>query len=243
MKTASALALAVVFLLHVGVASGQTLSSPNSHVGLAVKLTTLGVAIEGATPVSERTNVRVGFDVFGLNHDFDKDGITLAAQLKLRSFNTYLDWFPFGGGFHVSPGVMLYNGNEVDGVATVPPTKKFTLGNEDLISNPANPVTGNAVVSFPKVAPSILIGWGNLIPRSERRWSIPFEIGVVYSRAPTTTLSLGGSACSLNGAICRSVATDPGLQADLVTQQNKMNNDLSPLKVLPVISVGFSYKF
>ena len=46
--------------------------------------------------------------------------VSLAAQLKLRSFDAYIDWFPLGGGFHVSPGLMLYNGNEVSAIATVP---------------------------------------------------------------------------------------------------------------------------
>ena len=60
-----------------------------------------------------RANVRVGFNTFTFNRDFDDDGITLAAKLKLRSVSAYFDWFAFGGGFHISPGVMLYNGNEV----------------------------------------------------------------------------------------------------------------------------------
>jgi len=240
---ASFVLAAPMLALGVSIAAGQPVSSAPSHVGIAVKVTTLGAAIEVATPVSERINVRAGFSFFTLSHDFDSDGMALAASLKLRSFSTYLDWFPFGGGFHISPGVMLYNGNELRAVATVPPNKRFSLGDAELISNPANPVTGSAAVSFNRVAPSLLIGWGNLVPRGRRRWSIPFEIGVVYSRAPTATLSLRGSACSQNGTNCRSIAADPGLQADLVTQQNKLNNSLSPLKVLPVVSLGFSYKF
>lgn len=244
MTTRFALALvAPVLFLAARVAAAQSVPSPPRHVGVSVKLTTLGVAIEGATPVHERVNVRAGFNVFGLTHDFDTDGIGLAAQLKLRSFSTYLDWFPFGGGFHVTPGVMVYNGNGLEATATVPAGRKFSLGDESLISNPANPVTGTAKIAFEKVAPVLLIGWGNLIPRGERRWSIPFETGVVYSRAPTATLNLGGSACSPGGTNCRSIAGDAGLQRDLTTQQNKMNSDLSVLKALPIISLGFSYRF
>ena len=93
------------------------------------------------------------------------------------------------------------------------------------------------------VAPSLLIGWGNIVPHGNRRWSIPFELGVVYSRAPTSTLTLGGSACNQNGTNCRNTATDPTLQADVTKEQNKMNSDLAVLKILPVLSLGFSYKF
>ena len=48
---------------------------------------------------------------------FEDDGITLDATLTLRSASAHLDWFPFGGGFHLSPGVMLYNGNQMNAVA------------------------------------------------------------------------------------------------------------------------------
>ncbi len=232
-----------VLVCGAATAGAQPVSTPNTHAGVAVKLTTLGAAIEVAVPVHDRVNVRAGFNGFSLSRDFDDDGITLAAQVKLRSFSTYLDWFPFGGGFHLSPGVMLYNGNEVNAIASVPGGRRFELGDQNLISNPANPVTGNAQIGFKKVAPILLLGWGNLVPRGERRWSIPFEIGLVYSRAPTATLTLGGSACSQNGTNCRSISGDPGLQADLAEQVRDLNSALSPLKVLPVVSLGFSYKF
>ena len=129
LKTVLAIVFAArMFALGVGVAAAQPVSSPHSHVGVAVKVTTLGVAIEGATPVHDRLNVRAGLDFF-------------------------------------SP------------------------------------------------------------------------------RAPRATLSLAGSACSLNGKNCSSIATDPTLQSELVTEQNKMNDDLSPLKAWPVVSIGFGYKF
>jgi hypothetical protein len=216
---------------------------PHSKVGVALKVSTLGMGVDAAFPLSERTNIRVGVNAFTFNKNFDDDGIALAAALKLRSFNAYLDWFAFGGGFHISPGVMLYNGNRVNALATVPAGESFDLGDEELFSSAANPVTGTATIGFQKVAPLLLIGWGNILPRANRRWSIPFELGVVYSRAPTTSLELGGMVCDRNGVNCRSLASDPGLQADMAEQELSMDSDLSPLKIIPVLSIGFSYKF
>ena len=60
---------------------------------------------------------------------------------------------------------------------------------------------------------------------------------------PTSTLSFGGSACNQTGTNCRNIATDPKLQADVAKEQVNMNSDLSILKVIPVLSLGFSYKF
>jgi hypothetical protein len=241
----SVLALTVSILVcGAGRAPAQTdVPASDSHVGVAVKASTMGVGFEVATPVAERANVRVGFNVFGLSHDFDRDGIALAAQLKLRSFDTHFDWFPLGGGFHVSPGLMLYNGNEVDATAAVPGGKSFTLGGTPLVSNPASPVGGTTIISFARVAPSVVVGWGSLIPRGDRSWSLPFEVGVLLSRAPSAVIALNGSACSANGTNCRNIATDPGLQTSVASEQARLNSDLSPFKVLPVISLGFSYRF
>ena len=230
-------------LCAVGPAAAQDVLGPNSHVGIAAKISTLGVGVDAAFPVLDKANVRVGFNMFTLNHDFDNDGITLAASLKMRSLSAYFDWFAFGGGFHISPGVMIHNGNELNAVATVPAGQNFSLGDENLFSNAANPVNGKVRVAFEKVAPSLLIGWGNIVPHGNRRWSIPFELGLVYSRAPTTALTFSGSACNQNGSSCRNVANDPALQADVTREQTYMNSDLSLLKVIPVLSLGFSYKF
>ena len=89
-------------------------------------------------------------------------------------------------------------------------------------------------------APSVVFGWGNVVPRGERHWSIPVELGVVFSRAPTAKLNLAGSACLPNGSNCRTIATEPLLQADVQQEQANLNDDLSVLKIIPVISFGFS---
>lgn len=218
-------------------------SSQTTHPGVAAKLSTLGFGFDGAVPVAEQANVRVGVNFFTFSHDFDNDGITLAAQLKMRSVSAQFDWFPFNGGFHVSPGLMLYNGNRVEATAFTPGGTRFDLGDDTLLSNPASPVRGNATVGFKKVAPSIAFGWGNIAGRGERRWSIPVELGVVYSRSPTASLNLSGSACLPNGTNCRDIATEPRLQADLRTEEANLNDDLSALKIIPIISFGFGYRF
>jgi hypothetical protein len=233
---------AVILTLGVGIAPAAA-QSEHSHVGIGVKGGSEGLGVDVAVPLASRVNVRLGASTFSLSHDFDNDGINIAATLKLSGVDAHLDLFPFGGGFHLSPGLALHNGTKVTGLATVPGGKSFDLGDESLISNPANPVNGNASVVFKSTAPSLMIGWGNLVPRGSRRWSIQLESGVLFSKQPTFALALGGSACLPNGTNCRNVASDPGLQADLKKQVADVNKDLEPLKLLPVFSFGFSYKF
>ena len=238
MRLFAAAACSVLMLL-----SYASAGYSQTNGGVAVKIGTLGIGFDGAVAVTDKSNVRVSADFFNFNHDFDNDGITLAAHLKLRSVTAQYDWFPTGGGFHVSPGLMLYNGNRVEANALTPGGKQFTLGNDQLMSNPANPVNGTAKVAFEKVAPAITIGWGNLASGGNRRWTIPVELGIVFSRAPTAALSLTGSACLPNGTNCRNVATEPSLQADVRQEEANLNDDLKVLKVIPVFSVGFGYRF
>ena len=56
---------------------------------------------------------------FRYSTTFDNDGISYAATLQLRSFDALLDWYPFNGSFHISPGAMLYNGNQLKGNTSV----------------------------------------------------------------------------------------------------------------------------
>ena len=59
--------------------------------GMDVKIGTLGIGFDGAVGVNEKSSVRVGVNFFTYNHDFDNDGITLAAHLKLRSVMAQYD--------------------------------------------------------------------------------------------------------------------------------------------------------
>lgn len=222
-------------------AAAQT-SSPKA--GVAFKFGVLGAGVDVAVPVGDKVNVRGGFSGFSLSHEFEDDGITLDATLTLRSVSAHLDWFPFGGGFHLSPGVMLYNGNEGNATASVPAGRTFTLGNQDYTSDPSNPVRGTAAITFERrVAPSLMLGWGNVAPRGGRRWSIPFELGVVFTQDPKAALSLSGNACDTRGLGCRSIATDAGLQAEVRTQETEINDNLDILKVIPVFSIGVAFSF
>src|SRR5262245_61490158 len=73
----------VAFSFTIRPAFAQTDAPPSpspSRFGVGTQFTTLGVAVEGAVPVTERSNLRFGYSIFTLNHDFDNDGIDLTAQ-------------------------------------------------------------------------------------------------------------------------------------------------------------------
>jgi len=210
-------------------------------IGVGVKVSTLGIGGEVAVAVSHRSNVRFGFNSFSYRHTFDKDGVTYKGTLDLRSAQATYDLFFFKE-FHVSPGVLVYNGNNVTANASVPGGQSFTLNNTNYVSDVADPVSGTGKLTVYKAAPMLLVGFGNLVPRS-RHFSTSFEIGAAYQGPPRVTLNLGGSACDSTGLFCRSISSDPTIQANLVSEQAKLNKSASPYKFYPVLSFGVGFKF
>ena len=68
-------------------------------------------------------------------------------------------------------------------------------------------------------------------------------MGVAFQGSPKATLNLACNVCDSPGINCRSVASDPTVQSNIVAEQTKVNNSLSFFKAYPIISVGFGYSF
>ena len=228
--------------------SAALLSSPSfgqTLFGVGVTAGSLGAGAQGAVSVTKHSNIRGGFNLFSFSDHFTKDGVPYSGTLKLRSAQlTYDQYIPHLGGFHISPGALIYDGNSGNAAANVPAGQTFTLGGVTYYSGAANPAVGTGTISFQKAAPMVLFGFGNLLPRSRRRFGVSLEAGVVFQGSPNAKLNLGGTSCLINAtAGCVNTATDPGVQANVQSEQTKLNNTLKPFKYYPVISLGFSYKF
>jgi hypothetical protein len=223
-----------------GISIGQE-SSPFSTVGIGVKASLLGLGGELATPLSHGFNLRGGFNAFGYDRTFHKDGIGYDGRLHFRSGEAHLDWFPFHGSFHLSPGALFYNGNQVAATAAVPGGQTFTLNGVTYMSDASNPVGGAGKIAFKRSGPMLSVGFGNLVSR-RHRFTIPIEIGAIYTGAPNMTLNLAGSACDTGGANCSPIASTPAIQSNIQAEQAKINKDMSAFKFYPVISIGFGVK-
>ena len=235
MRKSCALAVVSAFILSLGSIFAQEASLPKPRrIGLGVKMSSLGAGIEFSARLTRRSNVRTGFNAFTFDHDFRKDNVAYAGHLNLRSLQANYDWFPFGGAFHLSPGVLLYNGNRVRANLSIagPAGGGFT-----------GPITGTGAVDFARVAPMFLAGWGNLVPRSGKHFSFPFEFGVIYTGAPRASLRLNSLVCDVNGANCLTAGSDPMVQSSIQSEQRTLNRSVAPFKFYPVISTGIAYSF
>lgn len=223
-------------------ATKERLSSrPFSSFAIGVKADTLGAGIEIATPLSRGFNLRSGANFIAYGYPFDINGVNYNAELDFRSGQLSLDWFPWHNGFHISPG-LLYFKNSISAIATVPPGQPFQLNDQSFINSVDDPVHGTASVIIPhKVAPMLTLGFGNLLPRSGRHISVPFEIGVAYVGQLRANVALSGTACTTEG--CVDMATDPSTQNDLQQELSNVNDDLSRFPIYPIVSLGFAYRF
>jgi hypothetical protein len=212
-------------------------------VGVAARASTLGFGADVAVPVLSRANARVGFNFFDYSRTFSKDRIAYDGTLQLRSVQALFDLFPFGGNFHLSPGVLIYNGNNVNATASAPISQTFTLGGNSYTATGA--LSGTAKLELNKAAPMFLLGWGNLVPPSHRHIVYSLEGGFAYQGSPNVTLNLAGNACTTvaQTPVCGNVASLPVAQADIVSEQNKLNHDVSPFQFYPVVAFSFGYKF
>jgi hypothetical protein len=213
--------------------------------GMGVTVGSLGVGAQAAASVTTYSNIRGGFSMFNYSDSFTKDGIAYKGTLNLRSVQvTYDQYFPHMSGFHISPGALIYNGNKGDATASVPAGQSFTLGGTTYYSGATSPLNGTGKIDFRRAAPMVLIGFGNLLPRSSRHFGVSFEAGLVFQGSPNAKLNLTGNACTTSAtAGCLNAATDPTVQSNVQSEQAKLNNDLNPFKYYPVISLGISYKF
>lgn len=222
--------------------TGEVNGGAFSTVGVGVKISTLGVGIEGDTPLIHKFNLRAGFNMFRYSRPITNDGIQYQGSLRFQSVEAHLDYY-FLGPLHVSPGVLLYNGNQLSATATVPGGQTFSFGGTSYQSSATSPVTGSGIIDFVRVSPSIMLGVGTLVPRNGRHFGYMAQIGMAYMGPANVVLNMAGSVCDTTGANCRTIASDPTVQANIQSQQNKIQNDIYPYRFYPVLSVSFGYRF
>jgi hypothetical protein len=219
---------------------------PFSAIGIASHAGVGGIGFDLATPLTRKFNLRAGSEFFGYSETFQDQGANIAAHLRLQSAHASLDWFPFRGGFRVSPLVVFANNNRGQATAVIPAGEALPLNGEEYISSPTDPLHGAGSVDFRKTSPGLSLGWGNIVPRSGRHFTFPVEAGFYYVGQPGLKVSFTGSACDPDQPLaigCEAVDQDPGFQQDLAAFIARNNHNLSYISFFPILSFGFGYAF
>src|SRR5579872_5368509 len=120
--------------------------------GFAVGMSTLGAEVQAATAVTSKSNLRFGFNDFSLSDNFSKDGLTYHASLTLRSAEILYDQY-VKGPFHISSGLMIYDGNKATGAATTIAGQSFNLGGTTYFSQAGNTISASGSIGARTVSP------------------------------------------------------------------------------------------
>jgi hypothetical protein len=219
---------------------------PFSRMGIDAHVGLNGIGFDVATNLSRKFNFRSGADFFSYGTSFQEQGANVTADLRLRSGHASLDWFPFGGSFRLSPLLVYGNGNRVIATALVPSGSTITLNGQDYISSLTDPLHGSGSVDFRKISPGFSLGFGNIIPRTRKHFSVPVEAGFYYVGQPGLKVAFSGSACDPTEPAsigCEAVDSDAGFQQNLAAFTARNNHNLSYASIFPIFSIGLGYRF
>lgn len=226
--------------------SGAVATRAPGRIGVDVHAGINGIGGDVALAVAPHFNVRLGGQFFGYSTSFQEEGANVNANLRLGGGRASVDWFPFHNGFHVSPMVVFLNQTNVRATVIVPAGESISLDDGDYVSSDADPLHGSASIGVWKTSPGLMIGYGNIIPRSGKHFSFPVEVGFYYVGQPTLKVDFSGSACDPSEPQplgCQPVQEDAGFQHDLAAFIRRNNNNLSYASFFPVASFGVGYSF
>jgi hypothetical protein len=216
--------------------------SLGSRFGLAFTTSTLGLGGDLAVRIVQPVNLRIGFSTFKYGQDGSQDGVSYHGMLKLQSMRALVDLYPFGQGFHVSPGLLFHNANHVTASAAPPTGTVLSAGDRSFISDPQNPIVGSAKSRVHSVAPMLMVGFGSLLPKKSH-FAYSLDVGVVYQGSPQSSFTLAGGACDPSGQFCGNVANDAGIQGQVQSARHDLNSAVSFMRYYPLFSVSVGYHF
>lgn len=210
---------------------------------ISAKVGIPGIGFDLATPLNSFLNLRGGAQFFDHTANPSANGIHSTGNITFQNVAAMIDIFPFrNNSFHLSPGITLHNDTHLTSSLYVRGAHSFTLGDTTYLSDPSNPIYGDAHLFLGgKYAPRFTIGWGNMLPRRGGHFSIPFDIGFQYISSPTLDLQLHGNACDNQGD-CGDINSLDGPQ-NIHQEVLKLNQQISALRFYPIVSIGFSVSF
>jgi len=206
------------------------------EVAIAAKAGTLGAGAELTVGLSPRLNARLGANAFNYSDRREASQIEYDAEARLRTATGLLDWYPTGGGFHLTGG-LVYNDTQVDGSSIPPPSGTYDIGGVPVPVSIAG--TLDATAEFDPIVPYLGFGWGNAVAAS-RKVGFYVDLGVVFQgEADVTLVPILPADSPIN--------TTPGARQafDILLRREEadLEDEASDYDYYPVLSFGLSYRF
>ncbi len=228
--------VASIFLMN----TVQAATPDNSQYAVTGKLGTLGIGADLTYRINDKFNARLNINGGSVNADDAEDGIKYKGDFDVQTIGGLMDYHPMASGLRISVGI-YNNGNELNLNATGSGNNNAEIGDRTYDITGANLATN---VGFKSIAPYLGIGWGNAVKMGSK-WRLSLDAGVLFQGTPEAKVTASGNAIDTTngGNIPVNLATDPTFQAELIKEENNLNDELKDFKAYPVISLGVSYRF
>jgi len=201
---------------------------------LGVEAGTTGIGGSLNWRFTDHFGARAGFHYFSLS-DSGKDieGISYNTDAQLMSEPLAVDIYPWKAStFRISLGVLL-NQNELEGSTDALPGQTFVpIGDSGVSYDIGDLGNLHTKVEQMPVSPYISIGMTFFLDK-KKHWSIGGELGVAYTGSPDVALSTGSGAEN----------TNPGLQQDLNTEAQQIEEWAEKLEFFPILKFSVNYSF
>ena len=203
-------------------ASGTALADNNFGIGM--KAGTLGIGIEATWRPLPYMDLRVGANAYDYNDTMSEAGIDYDADLTLKTYYATANFkFPLSP-FRMTAGVYS-NGNELNLISAN--TGNVTIGSIDYTA--AEIGTLSSKTSFSSTAPYFGFGFDFTVLN---KVGLNLDFGVLWQDEPIVTMASTGL-----------LASDPFFLAELESERQELEDELSNYKAWPVITLGFVYNF
>ncbi|MFM2083575.1 MAG: hypothetical protein RLY95_393 [Pseudomonadota bacterium] len=185
-----------------------------------------GLTMGYAKNISSTTTLRGEFaGGLKLAKDGVQDGVNYTGKFTNNRLGAFADWFPGSGGFRLTGG-LTYNDTKFELNSTATGNATATINGKT--TNLAGSYY-NLAIKLPKVTPFVGIGYGHHT-RKDKGWGFFTELGLVLGKF---------KAESSTDLVTKGTVT----QADIDAQNQKTNDSLAKLSVIPSFSIGASYNF
>ncbi len=201
-------------------------------LGVYVNGGTTGFGLGLAGAMSENVTARLSYDTWKRTLTKSDSNGNYNLDLKLQNVSALMDWYPFGGAFRTTLGLVA-NGNKAD-LTSNAVSGSYTFNGQTYTASDVGSYSGE--MKFNSTAPYLGIGWGNPVAKA-KTWGFVSDVGVLFQGSPKVSSTV---TC---GAAIAGTATCTQLQNDVAASTTQLQADTKNYKYYPVISVGLSYRF
>ncbi|MBW3535094.1 MAG: hypothetical protein KY453_07750 [Gemmatimonadetes bacterium] len=187
--------------------------------GVGVRAGTLGIGGDLAVGLTDNLQVRGGVGLMPIDHDATWSDIDWTLELPSSFITAGLDFFPTGGGFRISGG-MVYKPDEPELRGDF--TGEVEVGGQTYTGAEVGTLTG--FVESGDFAPFLTLGLGRM---ASTGIGLYVDGGVAFQKEPDLQLTATGP-----------ISGNAQFQQNLAEEERSVEEDIRALRFWPILNIG-----